>query len=316
MKRVVFFGTPDIATPFLKALHNEGAFEVVAVVTQPDKPVGRKQVLTPSPIAQFAEQESINTFKPVSLKKDPSIVEELEKLQADLFVVFAYGKIIPESILSIPANGCINVHPSKLPVLRGPSPIQTAIRDQFTETAISIMLMDEGMDSGPILAQELIELSSTETTESLSNTIMKVGPELLTKTLLAYLNGSVQPMDQDDDKATFCKMINKEDGQVDPQQQSAKEISAIWRAFSVWPKCRVTINDEWYAISDLKVVDDLEWLKPGELGFQSSTLFLQTTIGALEIGAIQPPGKAMMNAKAFVNGIQMPVEWLKSQKTE
>ena len=316
MKRVVFFGTPFIATPFLKALYSESAFEVVGVVTQPDKPAGRKQVLTASPIATLAEELGILLLKPDSLKNDPEITGQLESLNADFFVVFAYGKIIPESILGIPNNGCINVHPSKLPTLRGPSPIQTAIRNQFSSTAITIMLMDAGMDSGPILQQLEVPLSNTETTESLSETIMKKGPLFLVETLKGYLDGSITATPQNDDLATFCKMIKKEDGQMNPLIDSAADIAAAWRAFAEWPKCKVMLNGEWHTISEVSVYDDVDWLQPGEFGWNGDQLLLRSKSGTVAIESIQPPGKGMMKVNSFVNGLQKPVEWLKSQRKE
>ncbi len=164
--KVVFFGTPDFALPIFEALRGAHDMQLVAVVTQPDQLAGRKHVLTPPPVKVAAEEAGISVFQFPSLKK-PEVAEGLKKLEADIFVVFSYGKIIPKTVLSIPRLGCINVHPSLLPLYRGPTPVPTAILHGDAKTGVSIMLLDEGMDTGPILAQTIVDILPDDTTPTL-----------------------------------------------------------------------------------------------------------------------------------------------------
>jgi methionyl-tRNA formyltransferase len=243
--KVVFFGTPDLSVPFLEALTNEPDFEVVAVVTQPDRPVGRKQILTPSPVKKLAVLKNISVFQPENFKKTShnSTTQQLNNslTSSDVAIVIAYGKIIPQAILNIPRLGCVNVHPSLLPKYRGPSPIQTAIMNNDKEAGISIMLLDAGMDSGPLLAQEAFPLAADETQESLIEKIKRLGPALLIKTLRAYAAGEITPQPQDKSKVKICKMLDRDSGRID-WTRSAVEIDAQVRALHPWPGCWTTFE--------------------------------------------------------------------------
>lgn len=228
--KIVFFGTPDLAVPFLEALISEANFEVVAVVTQPDRPVGRKHDLIAPPVKQLALQKGIQILQPETLK------EKREQPDADMFVVVAYGLLIPQRILDRPRLGCINVHPSLLPKYRGPSPIQSAIANGDAETGISIMLLDKGMDTGPILTQKKIVLDAEETQMTLAEKIKQAGPKFLVETIKKFTTGEIKPMAQDDTKATVTKLLTREDGKID-WSEPAEKIERKIRAYYSWPGC-------------------------------------------------------------------------------
>ncbi|HBR80204.1 TPA: methionyl-tRNA formyltransferase [Candidatus Uhrbacteria bacterium] len=238
--KIVFLGTPDLATPFLEALTNEPGFEVVAVVTQPDRPVGRKQILTPSPVKELAVSKNLQILQPEKLR-DEEVQKQLAEIQADIFVVVAYGLIIPQKVLSLPRLGCLNVHPSLLPKYRGPSPIQSAIMNGDAESGISIMLLDKGMDTGPVLAQEKFLLALDESQISLTEKTKQLGPELLIETIKKYAAGEIKPILQDDTQAVICKILNRESGHID-WSHSAKEIDRLVRALQPWPGCWTTFD--------------------------------------------------------------------------
>ena len=212
--RIVFFGTPEFSVPFLKALDEDEDLIVSAVVCQPDKPIGRKKILTAPPTKQYALEHGIPVFQPVSLK-DAGALHTTPLRDADLFVVVAYGKIIPQAILDIPTHGTINVHPSLLPKYRGPSPMQAAIANQDNETGVSIMLLDAKMDHGPILAQERIRLDRTETYLDLQTKVHVVGAPLLVQTIKDFTSGMIESIEQNHPTATFCSLLSREDGEID-----------------------------------------------------------------------------------------------------
>ncbi|MFH1252895.1 MAG: methionyl-tRNA formyltransferase [Candidatus Uhrbacteria bacterium] len=292
--KIIFFGTPDLAVPFLEALTNEPDFEVQAVITQPDRPVGRKQILTPSPVKELTLKKGIPVHQPETLRQKelPSLLA-LPKpgeggfsvpfpLDTDLFVVVAYGLIIPEKILKIPKFGCINVHPSLLPKYRGPTPIQSAIANGDAETGISIMLLDKGMDTGPILAQEKIVLASDEDQVSLTEKIKQLGPKLLIETIKKYAAGEIKPQSQDDSRAVVCKLLDREAGRIN-WTEPAKVIERKIRAYFPWP-------GTW-----------TEFLHK-EKNIRVKILKAQLNNGRLEILEVQPEGGAVMSYEAFLRG--------------
>jgi len=275
MTRVVFFGTPDIAVPFLDALNTASNFDIVGVVTQPDKPVGRKQVLTPSPVKVRAEELGLNVLELKNLKSDRAN-SKLKTLNPQLFVVFAYGKIIPQSVLDLAPT--LNVHPSLLPKYRGPSPMQSAILNGETETGISIMLLDAGMDSGPILSQEKLKLTDYETAETLEQRVCDVGPKLLLNAIQGYLDDAIKPVAQDDSQATTCHMLERADAEI-TLNETLQEIDRKIRAFTPWPGT--------YFEHDEKRVKILK-ARLDESG--------------LNLLEVQPAGKKPMSIDQFING--------------
>lgn len=254
---IVFFGSPDFSGLVLKKLidfcNSSGnptnlsqydvrshtvlpkQFTIQAVVTRPDKPVGRKQTLTPTPVAQTAQKHNIPVLKPVKLDDD-FLTTNYQLLNSDLFVISAYGKIIPQAVLDIPRYGSLNVHPSLLPKYRGPSPIQEAILNGDKETGVTIMVVDEEMDHGPIVSTKHLNLSQQDTFETLSNKLFQEGAELLVKTIPDFIEGKIKPIPQDDSKATPTKLLKKEDGYFDIENPpNPQTLERMIRAYYSWP---------------------------------------------------------------------------------
>lgn len=230
--RIVFFGTPDLAVPVLKRLSAEG-YRPVAVVTAPDQPVGRKKNLTPPPIKEVGNELQIPVLQPPTLK-DSAFLEEFKALEPDLCIVVAYGKLIPQNYLDIPKFGFLNIHPSALPEYRGPAPIQAAIRDGRTETAISVMLLDKDMDHGPLLATRQVALDPKKYYPEIAQSLFEEAALLLIETLPQWLAGAIRPVEQDHSKATFTKLLDREDGRID-WKRSADDIFNQVRALSHEP---------------------------------------------------------------------------------
>lgn len=304
MINVVFFGTPTFAKHFLESLQRDGEIFVSAVVAQPDKPVGRKKILTAPPTKEFALEHDIPVLQPAKLR-DEAFQKQLTDLKPDLFVIVAYGKIIPEEVLTIPARGAINVHPSLLPKYRGPSPVQSAIAAQEKETGVSIMLIDKEMDHGPILAQERMVIDATDDTESLLEKAASISAPLLLDSIKRYMDGSLTPSEQDHAAATFCKLIDKEDGKVD-WNESAEAIEAKSRAYRPWPGIFTTWNGKMLKLLSVLPLTkgELEGvsLAPGKVRVQNARILIGTSTSPIEVLEIQPEGKASMTASAFLNG--------------
>ena len=229
--KMIFMGTPEFAEKILSALISE-KYNLVAAYTQPNKKVGRKQILEKSPVKITAEKNNIPVFTPSRL--DHEALAEIEKQKPDLILVAAYGKILPKAVLDLPEFGAINVHASLLPKYRGASPIQNAILAGETETGATIMLMDAGIDTGDILSQHAIEIEKNETGLELSEKLAGISATLLLETLSLWLAKKITPQKQAGFGATFCKMINRADGKID-WNDSAKNIYNRWRAFFPWP---------------------------------------------------------------------------------
>lgn len=227
---IIFFGTPSFVVPVLEALTKK--YDVVAVVTAPDKKVGRKQLLTPSPVKQFALAQKIPVLHPQMENE----TWKMENITADLFVVAAYGKIIPQSILELPTFGAVNIHPSPLPKYRGPSPITQTILNGDTTSAISFMKMDEQMDHGPILKSVPYDIPEETTTESLTPQIFAKAAELLPQVVDDYVDGKLEPVEQNHDEATYTHIIKKEDGFIDlDTPPSPEQLNRMIRAYYLWP---------------------------------------------------------------------------------
>ncbi len=230
--RVIFFGTPDFVLPVLESLNQN--FELIGVVTTPDALVGRKQILTSSPIAQKAEELGAVVIKPQQFNN--LTIQQLTQLSPDLFIVASYGKIIPQSILDIPKLGSINIHPSRLPLYRGASPIQSQILDGVTGSGISFILMDAEMDHGPLLRTSDFSLQSTDTFQSLHYSMFKQAAKDLPEVIEGFTTGALKPIEQDHQKATFCGHITRESGYFDIENPPTKDkLDRMIRAYYPWP---------------------------------------------------------------------------------
>ncbi len=239
--RIVFMGTPDIAVGTLKALINS-SHEVVGVFTQPDKPVGRKQILTAPPVKVCANDNGIPVYQPTTLKTDEPF-EVLKKLNPDIIVVVAYGKLLPDNILNLPKYGCINGHASILPKYRGSSPIQWCIVCGETESGVTVMQMDSGMDTGDILEIETVSISQNETADDLYEKLKKVAATLICSTLEKIEKGMVVPIKQDNNLATYAPIIKKEMAFID-FTKPATEIHNLVRGFYSWPTAYFMLADK------------------------------------------------------------------------
>ena len=224
--KIVFMGTPDFAVNALEALINAG-HEITGVFTQPDKPQGRKMVLTPPPVKAFAESKGLKVFQPTTVRTDEAF-ELLKSLEPELIAVVAYGKIIPENILNLPKYGCVNVHASLLPRHRGASPIQTAILVGDKETGVATQQMDIGIDTGDILLSEKCEILPTDNFETQHDKLAVMGADLLVRTVDGLLNNTIQPQKQPEEGVTHCSIITKEMGQID-FNKTANEIDCLIR---------------------------------------------------------------------------------------
>lgn len=295
MKKIIFWGTPEFSLPSLEALVKLDL--VKAVVTQSDKPAGRGQKLNISAIKQFALEHDIFVLQSDSL--DEAFANELKQFLPATFVIVAYGKIIPQEILDLSELPALNIHPSKLPVLRGPSPIQTALLEGFETTAVSLMQLDVKMDHGPILGQIEVKITPEDDYISLSEKLSEIGGQLLFKNISLYLNGQLQALAQDDAQATICRLIKKEAGLINWQDPAQKILNQI-RAYISWPKSSATLKElefkiEKASLSTLK-------LNPGEVKIEKDKLFIGSQTVALEILQLQPANKKSMSAAEFVRG--------------
>jgi len=302
--KTIFIGTPDFALPGLRALIADPMFEVVGVVTQPDKPVGRKQILTKPPVKTEAKKHNIPTHQPSRISDLRSTIYE----NVDLIVVIAYSQIIPKKILNAPKYGVINVHGSLLPVCRGAACIQWPIINGDKKTGVTIMKMDKGLDTGPILAQKSIPIKSNDTTGSLFEKISKLGAEILIPTLKDYISGKIKPIAQDETKANYVGMIKKSDGLID-FKKPAVEVERFIRAMTPWPGAFSEIVDRRSEIKKIiKILSvrhntlDINQFKAGEMFEHDGALAVQCGKNALIIEKIQVAGKKPISGSDFVKG--------------
>ena len=300
---IIFFGTPEFAEIILEKLI-DSKYKPSLVVTAPDKPVGRKQVLTPPPVKVLAQKHTIPFLQPASLAT-PEVASELQKINPDLLVVAAYGKIIPKNILDIPKHGTLNVHPSLLPTYRGASPIQTALLNGDTQSGLTIMLMDEKMDHGPILAQCELNIQKEETSFTLFDKMAHAGAELLIQTIGGWMDGKITPREQNHKEATVTKIIKREDGHID-WNKSAEEIERMARAFTPWPGIFTFWQDKRLKILSLhplttsEVASGEKKENAGRVIAHEGVFAIQTKKGLLVPHLVQLEGKNPQSTKEFL----------------
>jgi methionyl-tRNA formyltransferase len=300
MYRAVFMGTPDFAVPALQALLDSPDFAVVGVVTQPDRPAGRGNAIQQSPIKQVALARSVPILQPEKLR-EPGIFEQLQGWQPDVIVVAAFGQILRQNVLDLPRYGCINVHASLLPRWRGAAPIHAAIRAGDTEAGITIMKMDVGLDTGPMLSRRAIPILPTDTGQSLHDKLASLGGELILETLIPYFEGNITPEAQDDSQHTYAPMLKKDDGAIN-WEEPAEAIERQVRAYTPWPGTYTTWNGQVLKIIAGTVTSDGS-AKPGEVKrLHDGTVAVATGNGFYVPTTVQLAGKAAMPITAFVNG--------------
>ena len=297
--RLIFMGTPDFSVPSLQALIKENSFEIVAVVTQADKAVGRGHIMSAPPIKQIASKNGLAVLQPLKIKEITSTVKELKP---DLIIVAAYGKIIPLEILEIPVYGCLNVHASLLPKYRGAACLNAPILNGDSKTGITIMKMEEGLDTGPILRQAEITLNGDETLEFVHDKLSLLGAEILPTTIKDWLNGKIKEREQKEADVSYVKMIKKEDGHIN-WQNKAEEIERLIRAYNPWPGTYSFKEKELIKIIAVdKTPLKINNYKIGEIFFDNGKMAIQCGQDSLLILKLQTAGKKIMTSSEFLRG--------------
>ena len=300
--RVVFMGTPELACPTLQALVAAEGIEVIGVVTQPDRPKGRKQVVSPCPVRELAIETGLETYAPESINT-PESIDRLREWAPDLIIVVAYGQILRPAVLETPPMGCINIHTSLLPRYRGASPIQAALLNGDSETGVSIMYMDEGMDTGDVICTASLAIEESDNAGTLHDKLAGLGATALLDGIASIRNGSAEPKAQDDAQASYAGKISKKDGEVD----WALPARTLWnriRAFTPWPGAQCRLDDAdgtRLKIVSAAVVDGAGG--PGEiLRIDPEGPVIATGEGALKLLEVQPPGRTIMSGSAYLCG--------------
>ena len=303
MIRTVFMGTPAFAVPTLDVLLQAG-LNLVGVYTQPDRPKGRGQALAAPPVKEMALRHNIPVFQPQKLRA-PEVVEELRVLAPDLIVVVAFGQILPKSVLEIPHYGCINVHASLLPKYRGAAPINQAIIDGETETGITTMLMDVGLDTGPMLLKRSLTIGPDETAGELHDRLCVLGGETMAATLQLLLRGELHPEVQDDSQTCYAGMLKKEDGRIN-WSQSAQQIHDRIRGLTPWPGTYTELTGEPLKLF-LTRVEAGEGAPGTILAPAVDAVRIACGSGVLAVRELQLPGKKRLAAADFLRGCPLPV---------
>lgn len=301
--KVLFMGTPEIAATILEAIINS-EHEVVGVVTQEDKPKGRGKNLCAPPVKELALSHGIKVFQPHIIKEE-SAIQRLRDFNADIFVVAAYGKILSKEILDIPKYGCINVHASLLPKYRGAAPIQWAIIDGEKLTGVTIMQMDEGLDTGDMLFKDAVEIADDDTADTLYDKLSACGANLILEALKRIESGDIHPIKQDDSQATYAKMLDKTLGRIN-FNKPAVEIERLVRGLNSWPGTYTYINDKSLKIWKCALTDIRSNGEPGTIhSADNGRLFVNTLDNALELLEVQLEGKKRMDVKSFMLGYKV-----------
>lgn len=301
MARVIFMGTPGFAVPTLEALDDR--HQVVAVVTQPDRPSGRGRKLSASPVKEAALSRGLEVYQPQTLG-DSAAIQRLAGWQPEVVVVAAFGQILPPPVLELPHGGCLNIHGSLLPRYRGAAPISAAILAGDQETGVTVMLMDEGLDTGPILARARLPIGPSDTTATLAEKLAELGAQLLLDILPAWLDGQIAPQPQDEAQATYCRPLQKDDGRLD-WTCSAHYLDRQVRACDPWPGAYTHWQGQ--RLKVLRVRPRPDWRGPGSVGHVVELdpgIGVVTGSGALELLQVQLAGKKPMEVKVFIRGQQ------------
>lgn len=302
--RTVFMGTSSLSEKILTDLIAEG-YNIIAVYTKPDKKTGREQEITESPVKKIATEHKLTVIQPE--KFNVEAISELKKLKPDLILVAAYGKILPKEVLEIPGFGCLNVHTSLLPKFRGPSPIQNALLCGEKETGTTIMLMDEGIDTGKIIAQAKITIKDDDTNESLTEKLAIFSSELLLKTLPAWIERKIEATDQDNSLATLCQLIEREDGRIFWEEE-AENIYNKYRALYPWPGVFTfwKNNDSMFRLKlisiSLQRLNSEQTYPAGQVFQLGEKIGVQTLSGIIFLEQIQLEGKKTTSITEFING--------------
>lgn len=298
--RIVFAGTPDFAATALKALLEAG-YNLVGVYSQPDRPAGRGRKLMPSPVKQVALDAGIPVFQPVSLKPEDA-QQELAALKPDVMIVAAYGLILPKAVLDIPTHGCLNIHASLLPRWRGAAPIQRAIAAGDAETGITIMQMDEGLDTGDMLLKTSTPIHADDTGGSLHDRLADMGGKAIVEALVQLANSELAPEPQNDADANYAHKLSKEEGHID-WSRSAIEIERLIRAFNPWPGTFTDLGEQRIRLHQASALDQSSDKLPGTvISREREGVEVACGTGTLKVTSVQLPGSKAQSISDLING--------------
>lgn len=296
--KIVYMGTPDFAVPPLKALYDAG-HDIVLVLTQPDSVRDRGKKVKFSPVKEEAIKLGIEVLQPEKIKKDRNVIDRIKMEEPDIIAVAAFGQILSKEILDIPKLGCLNVHASLLPRYRGASPIQRAILEGDKETGVTIMYMEEGLDTGDILTKEKVQIGK-KTADELHDELSDIGAHLLVETIERIRE--IKPVKQDDSLATYAPMISKADGHID-FSKSPQEIERMIRAFDSWPGTYADMNGKTIKFWEAEIVDEKTDADFGEiLDVRDDGIYISAGGGVLRMTQIQMPGRKRVSVKEFLRG--------------
>ncbi|PZD93249.1 methionyl-tRNA formyltransferase [Paenibacillus sambharensis] len=298
--RIIFMGTPEFAVPSLHSLVDNG-YEVVAAVSQPDRPKGRKKVLAPTPVKEAAQARGIPVLQPQRMRS-PEAVAELAEFEPDLIVTAAYGQILPRAVLDLPRLGCINVHGSLLPKYRGGAPIQRSIINGEAVTGVTIMYMAEGLDTGDMISRVEVPIRDEDTSGTMFEKLSRAGAALLLETLPSIVDGTAKAVPQDDAEATYAPNLTREDERID-WTRSAREIFNQVRGLVPMAGAFTYYNGDVLKVWESRALDKQAALAPGTIAeVSASSLIVQTGEGMLELLQVQPAGKKAMPASEWLKG--------------
>ena len=309
---ILFMGTPDFARDSLEAVYNAG-YNILGVVTNPDRPKGRGMKLVASPVKEFAIEKKLEIFQPEKVRKNEEFIEQIKVLNPDVICVVAYGKILPKEILDIPRLGCINVHGSLLPKYRGAAPIQWAVLNGDKTTGVTTMYMDVGMDTGDMILKQEVEIGENETTGELWDRLSKIGGELLVETLKQIENGTA-PREKQGNDYTLAPMLNKEMAKIDWENKTAEEIKNLVRGLNPIMGAYTFLNGKkikfWkvsIATEDELITDNIEIMRNGTviISDQKDGLFIKAKNGILKVLEIQGENAKKMSIGDFLRGNQI-----------
>jgi len=305
--RLVFCGTPRFAVPTLEALLQAG-HEVPLVVTQPDRPVGRTQEMAAPPVKQTALVAGLAVTQPDKIRNNQELRARLEAIAPEAMVVVAYGRILPPWMLALPRLGCINLHASLLPKFRGAAPIQWAVAMGETVTGNTTMLLEEGLDTGPILLQQELAIAPEQTAADLFGALAEAGAPLMVETLKGLADGSIGPRTQDHSQATLAPMLSREDGQMDFAARTATELMNRWRGFQPWPGAYTALGGRKLIVHAMETLpgEGVAPAEPGTVRVENHRLLVRCAQSTwLELKELQLEGKKRLTAAEFLRGMQL-----------
>ena len=301
---IIFIGTPDFSVPTLEALIEDERFNIAAVITAPDAPVGRKQILTPPPVKVMAQKFNLPVLQPRNIK---AMATGIKKIAPDAIIVIAYGQIIPPDILAIPKYGCLNLHASLLPKHRGASPIQSAIAAGDKTSGVTLMKMDSGLDTGPIIAQTKLNIATDETGESLHDKLARLSAKTLLQYLPGYLTGKLTPQPQAENQATYAPKLTRQSGRID-WRKPAEEIERLVRAYYPWPGTWTKWQEKILKIIEVdKNILKINKDKVGQIFLHNGRPAIQCGHSSLIINRLQLAGKQVVTGQEFISGYEQKI---------